>query len=173
MTSFEIDWAPFLVQSTVQLAPRPLPTREGIGDRLRTAAFAELQAERAFNRAAEIYTDAPQALRDAWRHLAIEETKHMRWLLGRLEEMQIDVRERPVSDSLWQSLSKCSDARSFAQYIADSEERGRRAGQRFHDTLLTIDEKTARIFGEIAREEQRHIDLAYKYYPLDALDPNT
>lgn len=164
-----MDWSPFLVQAGVVLAPRPLPTREGIGDRLRTAAFAELQAERAFNRAAEIYTDAPPSLRDAWKHLAVEETKHMNWLLGRLKEMEIDVQERPVSDSLWQSLSKCKDARSFAHYIADSEERGRRAGQRFHDTLLTIDEKTAKIFGEIAREEQRHIDLAYKHFPLSEI----
>ncbi len=134
---------------------------------MRTAAFAEMQAERAFRRAAEIYTDAPESLRAAWLELADEEARHLKWLMDRMLELQIDIRERPVSDSLWQSLSSCPDAKSFCHFIADSEERGRRAGQRFHDVLLEKDPVTAKIFGDIAREEVRHIALAYRYFPLE------
>lgn len=148
------------------MAPRSLPGLDGIGDRLRTAAFAEMQAERAFLRAAEIYTDAPAALRSEWLVLAAEERNHMTWLLNRMHELGIAVKERAVSDALWHSLCECKDARAFCHYIADSEERGRRAGQRFRDVLLQTDPETARIFGKIAQEELRHIALSYEYYPL-------
>jgi len=161
-----LTWEPFLVQTGSVIAPRNLPGLDGIGDRLRTAAFAEMQAERAFLRAAEIYTDAPQSLRNEWRVIAAEERNHMSWLLNRMRELGIAVDERPVSDGLWHSLCKCKDARSFCPYIADSEERGRRAGQRFCDVLREIDPETSRIFGKIAKEEVRHISLAYEYYPL-------
>jgi uncharacterized ferritin-like protein (DUF455 family) len=161
-------WEPFLVQTGSVLAPRNLPGKDGIGDRLRTAAFAEMQAERAFLRAADIYTDAPDSLRNEWRVLALEERNHMNWLLNRMQELGIAVDERPVSDALWHSLCKCKDARAFCHFIADSEERGRRAGQRFHDVLIDIDPETSRIFGKIAKEELRHIALAYQYYPLSS-----
>jgi len=161
------SWAPFLVQTGATLAPRPLTSPAGIGDRLRTAAFAELQAEHAFKRAAELYEDAPDSLREAWRFLAIEENKHLNWLLARMNELGIEIQERPVSDALWHSLVCCEEPKVFAQRIAESEERGMRAGQRFHDTLETIDPETARIFGRIATEEKRHIELARTYYPLD------
>lgn len=163
-----MTWEPFRVETGVLLAPRPLPSIEGIGDRLRTAAFAEMQAERAFIRAAEIYSDAPEELRREWYVLAAEERNHMNWLLARMAALGIAVDERPVSDSLWNSLMECKTAREFCHYIADSEERGRRAGQRFSDVLCTIDTETARIFGQIAKEEVRHIALAYKFFPLSS-----
>lgn len=161
-----MSWEPFLVQTGSVIAPRPLPGLDGIGDRLRTAAFAEMQAERAFLRAAEVYADAPDALRHEWLVLAREERNHMNWLLSRMNELGIAVRERAVSDALWHSLCACKDAREFCHYIADSEERGRRAGQRFHDVLMETDAKTAHIFGKIAQEELRHIALSYEFYPL-------
>ncbi|HMU83296.1 MAG TPA: DUF455 family protein [Leptospiraceae bacterium] len=160
-------WAPFRVETGAIIAPRPLPGIDGIGDRLRTAAFAEMQAERAFARAAEIYSDAPESLRSAWLHLASEENRHMNWLLGRMKELNIDIVERPVSDSLWNSLMSCKDARSFCHYIADSEQRGRRAGLRFYDVLKDIDPTTAEIFSKIAEEEIRHIELAFQFYPIE------
>ena len=160
-------WEPFRVDSSVQIAPRPLMAadKQGIGDRLRTAAFAEMQAEAAFLWAAEnvSWSDASDELREAWRALAVQERKHMGWLMARMTELEIEVADRPVSDALWHSLTTCSTARDFCRYMADAEERGRRAGERFCEKLKPIDPLTAEIFGTIAFEERSHIALALKY----------
>lgn len=164
MTSLP-DWRPFQIQNGVLIAPRPIETVAGIGDRLRTAAFAEVQAEAAFLWAADHLPDAPDELRGAWRHLAREERKHREWLVARMGALHVAIDERPVSDVLWRSLASRQTAREFCHYMADAEERGRRAGARFHERLATVDAETARIFGQIALEEQSHIDLSYRFFP--------
>ena len=164
------DWSPFWVDSSQQLAPRPFigpQWADGVGDRLRAAAFAEVQAEAAFRWAAEYFKDeAPAELCRAWLELADEENKHLSWLLKRLSELKISLHERPVSDALWYSLVRQKTARDFCHYMAGAEERGRRAGERFGETLKTIDPVSAEIFSQIAREEVRHIALAYEFYPV-------
>lgn len=159
-------WDPFWVDSAVLHPPRPLyqADKAGIGDRLRTAAFAEMQAEAAFLWAAARFGSAPEGLREGWRRLAVEERKHMNWLMARMDELGVSINERAVSDSLWHSLTNCPTARDFATYMADAEERGRRAGERFQECLKTIDPVTARIFGQIAFEERAHIALAREYF---------
>jgi uncharacterized ferritin-like protein (DUF455 family) len=161
------DWGDFLLAPPDLRSdpPRSLDTFEGVGDRLRAAAFAEIQAREAFLWAAEEFTDAPAELRGAWRVLAQSEQKHLDWLLARMEELGIGIRERRVSDHLWRSLVSCKTAREFALYMASAEERGRRAGVRFHEALLQKDPVTANIFGKIAEEEIAHIELARSHYP--------
>lgn len=146
-------------------APRAIHSREGIGDRLRAAAFAEIQARDAFLWAAETFTEAPQALRTAWKGLAVAEERHLSWLLNRMTELGIDVADRRVSDQLWVSLTSCKTPSEFAHYMASAEDRGRRAGERFRDAMAQVDPTTAQIFGKIAEEEVEHIALAYRYYP--------
>ena len=167
-------WHPFLVDNAALVAPRPLTSVEGVGDRLRTAAFAEVQAEAAFLWAAENYAGAtPDAanaktmteLCCAWRELAVEERKHRLWLTTRMNELGIAVDGRPVRDTLWLSLTSCATAREFCLYMADAEERGRRAGVRFQEQLRVQDPTTAKIFGQIAREEEAHIRLAARFFP--------
>lgn len=167
-----ISWAPFWVDSTIQIAPRPLyqADKQGVGDRLRTAAFAEMQAEAAFLWAARTLTDAPPELQAAWKALASEERKHMNWLLCRMEELGVVIDATPVSDGLWHSLVSCQSARDFCHYMADAETRGRRAGQRFEEQLKSFDHKSAEIFGQIAREEESHIELAYRFFPKKMVD---
>ncbi|MBI3554742.1 MAG: hypothetical protein HY074_00595 [Deltaproteobacteria bacterium] len=140
-------------------------TREGIGDRLRAAAFAEVQAEAAFLWAADHYSDAGTELKNCWGALAVEERKHRDWLVGRMRELDIATDERPVSDMLWNSLVRCASARDFCHYMAGAEERGRRAGERFHERLGAVDKATAEIFGRIAREELGHIAMAFRFFP--------
>lgn len=161
------DWSPFVVlpRDVRAPAPRGIETREGIGDRLRTAAFAEIQAMHAFNWGAENFEDAPSSLKTAWRGLALAEERHLGWLLKRMEELGIDVKERPVSDWLWVSLVSCKTASEFAHFMASAEERGRQAGVRFRDALAKIDPISADIFGRIADEEVEHIRLAEQYFP--------
>lgn len=162
------DWSPFRVlpPGARPRSPRSIGSVEGVGDRLRTAAFAELQATTAFSWAAEAWTEAPEPLRAAWRRLAVEETKHLGWLLARMEELGVEVGEREVSDQLWVSLSSCSSPRSFTELMAGAEVRGQAAGERFAERLLEVDPKSAAIFGQIAREEAGHVALAERYLPL-------
>jgi uncharacterized ferritin-like protein (DUF455 family) len=161
------DWSPFRLAAPGEHGPSPraMNSREGIGDRLRAAAFAEIQAREAFLWAAEKFADAPLALRRGWRALAMAEERHLGWLLRRMEELGVAVDERPVSDALWHSLMECRNAKEFAWYIANAEERGRLAGVRFQKGMATVDPVTAEIFGRIAEEEVEHVALAYRYYP--------
>jgi len=136
-----------------------MATPDGLGDRLRTAAFAERQAREAFLWAAERYADAPQRLREGWRRLAGEEDKHLGWLLRRMEQLGVAPGSRPVSDGLYKSLTRCVDWKEFAAFMARAEDRGRTAERYFQKKLAQRDPETARIFAAIAEEEDAHIAL--------------
>lgn len=161
------NWEPFSITPTGQRPPPPraLSTRDGVGDRLRAAAFAEIQARDAFLWASERFSDASEDLKQAWRILARAEQKHLDWLLDRMRELGFAVKERAVSDHLWQSFQACETAEAFALFMANAEERGRRAGERFYRELVGSDPITAEIFGKIAEEEITHIELARKFFP--------
>lgn len=162
------NWSPFILAEKGAKAdpPRPIHTFEGKGDRMRSAAFAELQAREAFQWGADHFTDAPDGLRRAWRALAVAEDRHLGWLLKRMEALGIPIDGRRVSDQLWHSLIGCVDARDFAHFMSSAEDRGRRAGERFEAELRNSDPETARIFGQIAEEEVAHIRLAFDYFPV-------
>lgn len=160
------DWAPFQV-CVNRHAPKPrnVHSVEGVGDRLRAAAFAEIQARDAFLWAAETFTDASPSLQRAWRALALAEQRHLDWLLNRLKELHQSAEDRPVSSRLWESFMRCQTAEAFAVFMASAEERGRLAGERFYLQLKTYDPVSAEIFRKIAEEEIEHIRLAEKYFP--------
>lgn len=139
---------------------------QGVGDRLRSVAFAELQARTAFVWAADRFPSAPEPLRQAWLRLAVEEEKHLGWLLGRMEEIGASVAERPVSSQLWESLSSCESARQFTLWMAGAEERGQSAGERLAVRLSGVDSVSAAVFAQIAREEAGHVALATRFLPL-------
>ncbi len=161
-SSLSINWNPFTVCAPGEKAPYPraLTTREGLGDRLRFVAFAEKQAVLAFSSAAKLFSDAPAEARELWLALAQEEEKHLSWLLTRMQELDVSVSERPQSLALWNSFDHCKTAREFAIFMAKAEDRGRHAGEQFHETLLSIDPVTAELFRKIAEEEKEHIHLA-------------
>jgi uncharacterized ferritin-like protein (DUF455 family) len=163
-----MNWSPFFVNEDPSVhadPPRFIHSKDGIGDRLRAAAFAEIQAREAFLWAAETFIDAPADLRGAWRNLAAAENRHLGWLLARMEQLALDVGARKVSDHLWHSLIACKTAQEFAIYMANAEERGRKAGERFYQALLDTDPISAGIFGKIAAEEIEHIALAERFFP--------
>jgi len=84
-----MDWSPFVVCAPEEYAPsaRGMGGPEGLGDRLRTAAFAERQAFAAFVWAADAFTDASDELRAAWRRIGAEEKVHLDLLLARMAEL--------------------------------------------------------------------------------------
>ena len=161
------SWEPFELAApgTHGDAPRSINTLAGIGDRLRAAAFAEVQAREGFRWAASRFDDAEPRLKEAWLRLADSEQRHLDWLLGRMTELDIPVTGRKVSDHLWYSFQGCRTAEEFAHYMANAEERGRQAGERFYQTLTKTDPQTADIFKKIADEEVGHIALAEKFFP--------
>lgn len=160
-------WRPFRVCGALERppAPRGLATPGGVGDRLRTAAFAELQAREAFAWAAASYADASEGLRRAWEGLAEAEHRHLLMILARMRTLGTALEERPVSDALWRSLTSCPDAPSFAGWMRTAEERGRVAEERFAERLARSDPETARMFAEIAREEAAHLLVADRWFP--------
>lgn len=166
-----MNWEPFVLVPSGKRpdATRSIQTREGVTDRIRAAAFAEIQAREAFLWAADRFDDAPQSLKRAWRALAQAEDRHLNWLLTRLADLGSDVKDRRVSDFLWESLIGCTSAREFAHFMANAEERGRQAGVRFHQALFATDPVTAEIFRKIAEEEVAHIALATQYFPAQPL----
>lgn len=161
------DWSPFQIadEGAHAEAPRSIHTQEGIHDRLRAAAFAELQARDAFDWAAQTLSDASESLKTAWRGLVLAEDRHLNWLLTRMKELGVNPSTRKVSDHLWLSLLSCKTAEEFAVFMANAEERGRRAGVRFAEALSKSDPISAEIFRKIAEEEVEHIQLAQRYFP--------
>ncbi len=157
-----MNWAPFDVCDPDQFppAPRGINTPEGLGDRLRVAAFAEIQAREAFRWAADVLPDASENLRAAWRRIADDENRHLHMLLGRMAELGVKPDGRPVSDRLWRSLRACRSTREFVPYMRTAEERGRAAEESFRRSLAQRDPVTAALFGKIADDEAEHIALS-------------
>ena len=166
MSVMEFDPTPFILCDPGQrpAKPRPMGTPEGLGDRMRTAAFAEYQAIAAFTWAAEVFTDAPPALRQAWRDQIEDERRHCRMIMDRMAELDFPVDDRPVTLSLTESLRTCATARDFCIRIASAEERGRQAGERLCAFLVGKDEVTAALFRQIADEEVAHVTLAETFF---------
>ena len=162
------DWAPFVLAppGTRSDSTRPIDTVEGIGDRMRVAAFAELQAREAFRWAADRFAaEAPAELLRAWMTLVAAEDRHLGWLMRRMEVLGVSAAARTVSDHLWHSLMNCRNAEEFTIYIASAEERGRKAGARFGEVMRARDPESAAIFAKIAEEEVSHIELATRFFP--------
>lgn len=164
------DWKPFSVcpASGAPDAMRSPATLEGVADRLRTAAFAELQAREAFRWACDALEDAPAGLRSRWASLVGEEDRHLGWLMARLEALGAAPGARKVSARLWDSLTACRTAEEFEILIAKAEERGRLAGDRFRTLLAPVDAESAAVFGRIADEEVSHVALARQHFPESA-----
>ena len=165
-----MNWAPFRLATRGQppQVMRSIDTPEGVGDRLRAAAFAELQAREAFTWAADRFKDAPPELRSAWRALVAEEENHLQWLLGRMEALGQAVSDRKVSDKLWKHVKRCKTGEQFAAFISTAEERGRQAAHKLRDALKA-DPQTAEVLERIATEEVRHVDVAKRFYGQDIL----
>jgi uncharacterized ferritin-like protein (DUF455 family) len=161
-----MNWTPFVLCPPGQRPPRPrdLGQPEGLGDRLRTAAFAEMQAVHAFTWAASRFDDVPAGLLDDWRRQVPQEERHLALILERMAQLGLDPAAVPVSPRIWESVRECETGKKFCLYIASAEERGRQAGIRLCKALENTDPETAAIFQSIVDDELAHVALAATYY---------
>lgn len=157
--NFSNSWRGFAV------APKADPIRvissgEGIADRLRVVAFAELQARDAFNWGADHFESAPEEWRANWREFALVENRHAQMLLDRMGELGIDPAARKVTDKLTRTCRAATDPLLFLFLLSGAEERGMEAGFVLGREMQPHDAKSAAIFQQIAEEEVLHVDTA-------------
>ncbi len=126
------NWTPFKLCAEGESAPKPrsLSHPEGLGDRMRTAAFAEFQAIRAFKHAAQTFRDVPETLLAAWKKQIPEEELHYELIATRMGALGHSLDSRPVSLRLTESLSSCQSGQDFCEKICSAEHRGRDAALR-------------------------------------------
>lgn len=162
----QLDPGPFTLCEPGARPPKPrrLVSPEGLGDRLRTAAFAEWQAIAAFGWAAKRFTEVPEELRHDWMGQVADEARHYNLIRRRMEELGVELSGRPVSGALWASLMECQTGREFCLRIVSAEERGRQAAVNICEFLAEKDPQTAAIFKEIAADEVAHVSLAATYF---------
>lgn len=161
--SFENKWAPFNVHPKKTDVIRALTAREGVADRLRLVAFAELQARDAFAWGAKKYQGiAPSEWIEAWSQFSLVENKHAQMLLNRMSELEVDPGARTVSDKLIRLCYASPDPVIFLFLLASAEERGMDSGNILGEQMKSVDPISAEIFLEIAREEVEHVEMAKK-----------
>ena len=156
-----MSWEPFVLATPKQKAPFPDPIShpEGLGDRLRIAAFAELQAARAFSWAAEHFSDVSEAVVAGWQRQIPEEKLHFRLIMERMNNLGVHPQQKPVSAQLSENLYTCATGRDFAITIATAEHKGRLAALKMASFLEHRDPITAQVFLRIAHDEIAHIQL--------------
>ncbi len=88
-----------------------------------------------------------------------------------MNELGIDVTERPVQPSIWASVQACRSGREFCLYIVGAEHRGREAGLKLCAQLAGRDPETALVLQTIVDEEVAHIALAKTHFGWSPGDP--
>lgn len=152
-------WAPFRLGKPDYV--RPLGAKEGVSDRLRLVAFAELQARDMFLFGAKRFAnEAPQALISQWQRFAEVENRHAQMLLDRMAELGVEPGERVVSDKLSRLCMKANDPSIFLFLLSSAEERGMEAGFILGNQMVPYDAVSAQIFKQIAEEEVEHVETA-------------
>lgn len=158
--TFATGWKPFSLRLHKPDSIRSLQTPDGVGDRLRVVAFAELQARDAFLYGCERFPNAPADWRADWQRFAEVEDRHAQMLLTRMSELGISIETRAVSDKLTQLCRRADNAVDFLFLLSTAEERGMEAGEVLGKQMAPIDAASAAIFAQIAEEEVEHVASA-------------
>jgi len=157
----EEAWQPFRVDYKADYV-RPLAGPGGVEDRLRTVAFAELQARECFRWGAKKFAAEKPDWAEQWLHFAEVENRHAQMLLDRFSELGLSIGARTVSNKLTRLCKSSSDPVMFLFLLASAEERGMEAGSIIGTQMAAIDAKSAAIFKQIADEEVEHVAFSKK-----------
>ena len=167
--TFTGQWKPFKLGKPDAI--RALASPEGVADRLRVVAFAELQARDAFLYGAERFPEAPAQWREAWVRFAAVEDRHAQMLLTRMEELGVAIESRVVSDKLTRLCHAAPDAVTFLFLLSSAEERGMEAGEVLGKQMQPYDPISAALFAQIAAEEVEHVETATSQLSAYAQEP--
>lgn len=167
--TFLNNWGSFSIGKPEAI--RALATPEGVADRLRVVAFAELQARDAFRYGAERFPEVPVEWREAWLRFADVEDRHAQMLLYRMAELGVEPGARRVSDKLTRLCRKADDAITFLFLLSSAEERGMEAGQILGEQMKAYDPASAALFAQIAEEEVEHVETANSQLAGVELEP--
>jgi uncharacterized ferritin-like protein (DUF455 family) len=153
-------WLPFQVRMERPDPIRAMGAKEGVADRLRVVAFAELQARDAFLWGANQFPEAPEAWLQDWRRFAEVEDRHAQMLLTRMVELGVNPGERWVSDKLTKLCHQAKDPITFLFILSSAEERGMEAGLTLGKQMRPYDAISADLFEQIAQDEVEHVASA-------------
>ncbi len=158
----ENKWHPFWVD------PRPHRMRsvkipEGIGDRIRAVAFAEVQAHQGFLWGYQRFTQADPLWRSTWLDLAKQEARHAQLLLDHAHKLEINLGERKVSDYLIRMFRSAGSPEFFQYLMVRAEARGMDMGLSMVKAIMEVDPQSGAIFKRIAQEEEEHIRVAESF----------
>jgi uncharacterized ferritin-like protein (DUF455 family) len=165
----EDAWKPFRVEPRAERM-RALTSPEGVGDRLRAVAFAEIQARDGFLWGIQNFPDAPEEWRLAWAAFAKMEEEHAQLLLDRAAELGVDIGARAVSDTLMRMFLRSESSELFLYQIATAEERGMDIGLSMLEPMRLVDAGSAAVFARIAEEEVDHVATAKRFLEPFSLD---
>lgn len=159
--SFQNRWLPFKVRDEKPEQIRELKAADGVADRLRLVAFAEVQARDIFRMGAERFAGvAPDNWLEEWKRFADVEERHAQMLLNRMSDLGFDPGARFVSDKLWRLCKLADDPILFLFLLSSAEERGMEAGFILGEQMKAVDAESAAVFAQIASEEVEHVEFA-------------
>jgi uncharacterized ferritin-like protein (DUF455 family) len=155
------SYRPFRATSGKPDSIRPMQSPEGVADRLRVVAFAELQARDLFFYGRERFAGrVPGGWERDWERFSRVEDRHAQLLLDRMARLGTDPGARAVSDKLSRLCRMAEDPVLFLFLLSGAEERGMEAGFTLEEQMRKIDAESAAIFGLIAKEEVEHVNSA-------------
>ncbi len=170
---FSNNYSPFRPTEGKPELIRPMGSTEGVADRLRVVAFAELQARDLFRYGCERFAgQVPAEWVQDWERFSIAENRHAQLLLTRMGELGVDPGARTVSDKLSRQCRLASDPILFLFLLASAEERGMEAGTLLSEQMRKVDSVSSAIFARIAEEEVEHVNsarAALSPYPTEEL----
>lgn len=152
-------WLPFAVAAKADRM-RSILAPEGVGDRLRAVAFAEIQARDGFQWGLDTFPNAKPELRRVWAELRDMEAEHAQILLNRAQELGISLSARKVAPTLYRMFQTAASVETFLYLISTAEARGREVGLTMVEPMRSIDAESAAIFEKIAADEADHVAIA-------------
>jgi len=155
----ETNWFPFVIGSKPSRM-RSMQSKEGIGDRLRAVAFAEIQARDGFLWGVSHFKSINETWRNYWENFAVMEERHSQLLLDRAKELEVNLAERIVSNSLIRMFKAAESPELFFYLMATAEERGMELGLEMLKPMSEFDPVSAEVFKICAEEEVEHIKTA-------------
>jgi len=163
-----------------ELPKRKLSSTQGLASLVHAVAHIEFNAINLAWDALQRFTRMPDAFREDWAQVAIEEAEHFVLMRERLEMLGHDYGDLPAHDGLWEMARRTADdvLERMALVPRVLEARGLDVTPGMIERLRTAgDEDTADRLCIILRDEVGHVAIGSRWYrhccEIRGLDPRT